>query len=181
MPAHPTQATSRGPITIRAASEADAAALGVLRLEMLETHPVAFSADAEIHRDRPIEFWLDWLRARSDDRIGALFVAEAADGLIGMAGIRAGDGPKTMHGGTIWGVFVRPDWRGLRVADRVIGACLDWARSRDLTVVKLAVVTTAAPAIRCYLRCGFSVYGVEPRAIRHDGAYHDELLMSRVL
>ena len=181
MSAQSTLAIPRGPITIRAAAETDAPALFVLRLEALENHPEAFSSDAEIHRDRPTTFWLDWLRARSDGRAGMLFVAEAADGLIGMAGIRAGDGPKARHSGTVWGVYVRPDWRGLRIADRLIEACLDWARAHDLTVAKLAVVTTSVPAIRSYLRCGFGVYGVEPRAIRHDGAYYDEFLMSRLL
>jgi RimJ/RimL family protein N-acetyltransferase len=34
-------------------------------------------------------------------------------------------------------------------------------------------------AIRCYNRCGFTVYGVEPQAIRHDGVMYDELLMAR--
>jgi RimJ/RimL family protein N-acetyltransferase len=48
-----------------------------------------------------------------------------------------------------------------------------------MRLVKLAVVTTNASAIRCYIQCGFRVYGVEPQVIYYDGVYYDELLMSR--
>lgn len=44
-------------------------------------------------------------------------------------------------------------------------------------IVKLAIVTTNTPTIRCYVRCGFSVYGIEPRAIYYDGVFYHELLM----
>jgi RimJ/RimL family protein N-acetyltransferase len=43
------------------------------------------------------------------------------------------------------------------------------------------VVTTNAPAIRCYARHGFTVYGVEPEVIFANGVYYDELLMLRRL
>jgi L-amino acid N-acyltransferase YncA len=81
----------------------------------------------------------------------------------------------------VWGVYVRAAWRGRRVADRLIEACIEWARPHGVRVAKLAVITSNAAAIRCYLRCGFSVYGVEPQVIHVDGVYHDELLMVRYL
>jgi RimJ/RimL family protein N-acetyltransferase len=40
------------------------------------------------------------------------------------------------------------------------------------------VVTTNPAAIRCYTRCGFEVYGIEPQAIRYDGKNYNELLMA---
>jgi RimJ/RimL family protein N-acetyltransferase len=52
-----------------------------------------------------------------------------------------------------------------------------WARAQQLRLVTLSVVTTNAAAIRCYVRCGFSVYGMDPEVIYHDGVYYDELLM----
>jgi len=41
------------------------------------------------------------------------------------------------------------------------------------------VLTVNTPAIRCYDRCGFSIFGVEPKAIFYNGVYYDEFLMSR--
>ena len=76
-----------------------------------------------------------------------------------------------------WGVFVSPDWRGLRIADYIIKKCLDWGQAHGVVVAKLGVNTSNMPAIRCYNRCGFSVYGLEPKAIYYDGVFYDELLM----
>jgi RimJ/RimL family protein N-acetyltransferase len=56
-----------------------------------------------------------------------------------------------------------------------------YARTLGMRLVQLGVVTTNASAIRLYLRCGFTVYGVEPESIQHNGIYYDELLMARKL
>jgi RimJ/RimL family protein N-acetyltransferase len=69
----------------------------------------------------------------------------------------------------------------LRLADGLVAACVNWARTLGVRIVKLAVVTTNTAAIRCYARCGFRVYGVEPQALYYDGVFHDELLMARTI
>ena len=99
--------------------------------------------------------------------------------LIGMAALVRNDLAKTRHAGSIFGVYARPDWRGTGVADALLAACVAYAGVLGLRLVRLGVVTTNASAIRLYQRCGFSVYGVEPEAIQHDGVYYDELLMAR--
>ncbi|MEZ4639808.1 MAG: GNAT family N-acetyltransferase [Caldilineaceae bacterium] len=81
----------------------------------------------------------------------------------------------------IWGVYVRPSWRGRHIAEDMLEVCVGWARENGVSVVKLAVVSTNGGAIRCYLRCGFQVYGVEPQVLFHDGVMQDDLLMARVL
>ena len=43
---------------------------------------------------------------------------------------------------------------------------------------RLAVVTTNAAAVRFYEKAGFIAYGMERRALKIDGKYYDELLMS---
>jgi ribosomal protein S18 acetylase RimI-like enzyme len=44
--------------------------------------------------------------------------------------------------------------------------------------IRLAVVTTNAAAVRFYKKAGFIAYGMERRALKIDGKYYDELLMS---
>jgi RimJ/RimL family protein N-acetyltransferase len=175
--AHPP--TPRGKVAIRPATEADAAALGELRLAALRDHPEAFSAAYEMHANKAAEFWIDWLRERSGDQVGTIQIAVADDAIVGMTGLHRGRPPKGHHSGVIWGVYVRPEWRGSRMADRLIDACIGWARSRGMRIVKLSVVVSNTAAIRSYARCGFSVYGLEPQSIYHDGVYHDQLLMAR--
>jgi len=53
--------------------------------------------------------------------------------------------------------------------------------TQEVKIVKLAVVTTNTGAIRCYARCGFQVYGIEPQALCYDSVFYDELLMARTI
>jgi RimJ/RimL family protein N-acetyltransferase len=115
------------------------------------------------------------------DEHGIIFFAEVDSKLIGMTGIRKGDTLKTKHSAYIWGVYVHPEWRGLHIAEELIRTCIDWAEERGVEIVKLGVVTKNASAIRCYERCGFTIYGTEPRGIYYDGRYYDEYLMFKLL
>jgi RimJ/RimL family protein N-acetyltransferase len=166
-------------ITIRQAAEPDAAAFRELRLEALRSHPEAFGSDFETQNEFPLSHWADRLRALGDETM--ICFAEHEGRLIGMCGIYRGRMKKIQHNATIFSVFVQPRWRGQHIAERLIEQCLQWARQQNILIVKLAVVTTNTSAIRCYARCGFTVYGIEPQVINHDGILYDELLMVRRL
>jgi RimJ/RimL family protein N-acetyltransferase len=173
--------TPRGPVGIRPTQETDADAYRDLRLEGLRTHPEAFGEAHAASLARPPERWQQTVRDGAGGDLSILYVANAGGTLVGMTGIYRLDGAKMRHSANIWGVYVRPGWRGAGIADALIGACVGWARELELRLVKLSVVTSNAAAIRRYIRCGFSVYGVEPEVIYHDGVYYDELLMVRRL
>lgn len=173
--------TPRGPVTIRPTQDGDALAFRNLRLEALKNHPEAFGADYESNLLLPIEHWEERVRPNPDPSKDITFVAIAGETFVGMTGIYRDNTAKMRHNGHIWGVYVPADWRGLRIADQLIEACIAWAQQHEIRLVRLAVITSNAAAIRCYVRCGFTVYGVDPEVICADGAYHDELLMVRKL
>ncbi len=168
-------------ISLRLATPADAAALRALRLESLAAHPEAFGSDVATAAYESVADWAAQLAERAATGEGVAAVAECAGQLVGMARLFRSLRPKTCHSGTLASVYVRPDWRGRRVAEGLVDVLLAWGRDHGLTVVKLAVVTANVSAVRCYARCGFSVYGLEPRAICYAGAAYDELLMVRFL
>jgi RimJ/RimL family protein N-acetyltransferase len=170
--------TLRGAVVIREANLADAIQFRELRLNALQDSPTAFSADYKTNLNHPMGFWESRL---TFDEHGTLFLAEHNSQLIGMTGIRKGESPKTKHNALIWGVYVRPAWRGLHLAEELITICIEWAKARGAEIVKLGVMTDNTSAIRCYERCGFTVYGTEPRGIFYEGKYYDEYLMSKVL
>jgi RimJ/RimL family protein N-acetyltransferase len=163
-------------IVIRHATTSDLDAFREMRLEALKNHPSAFGADYEGSAARPNEYWQE--RLKIDQEHEALFFAEHEGQLAAMTGIFRGPSKKSRHESTIWGVYVRPQWRGHHISETLVRSCLSWAKEQRLAIVKLAVVTTNRPAIRCYERCGFTIYGKEPKALFYDGIYYDEYLMS---
>lgn len=173
--AHPT---SRGSVTIRAGSPADAVSFRELRLLALQDAPTAFSADYQVHLNRPLSYWENRLRA---DEHTTIFLAEQAGRLIGMTGIYRRESLKTRHSADILSVFVHPEWRGLRIAEALIEACADWAKARQVKMLKLGVNASNTAAVRCYERCGFKIYGTEPGDIFYEDKYYDLHLMYREL
>ena len=168
--------TPRGIITIRPSQEVSAQAFRTLRLEAVRNHPEAFGADFDTENGHPATFWEERLHAPGSD--GTIFFATQNDSFIGMCGIQRHNSPKIKHSAIIWGVYVQTEWRGLKIAERLIASCTEWARAQGIKIVKLAVVNSNTAAIRCYASCGFKVYGVEPQALYYDGVMYDELLMA---
>lgn len=166
-------------ILIRHASPTDLEAYKELRLEALKNHPNVFGQDYDNAASKPNEYWENTLKINAQEKV--LFFATNNSQLIGMTGIYRNMSMKTQHAATIWGVYVKPDQRGKQISEKLINSCLNWGKEQNILIVKLAVVTNNIPAIRCYEKCGFKIYGTEPKAIFHAGNYYDEYLMSTEL
>src|SRR5512141_1310040 len=167
--------TPRGKVLVREAKPADAIPFRELRLGALQDSPTAFSADYQKNLSHPFKHWVEMLTMQPEESTILLAIHEGK--LIGMTGIVRGNSPKTRHSAMIWGVYVKPEWRGMHIAEELIQSCLKWAKARKIVLAKLGVVSVNTSAIRCYERCGFKVYGTEPQAIFYEGKYYDELLM----
>jgi RimJ/RimL family protein N-acetyltransferase len=162
-------------IRIRAVASTDAEALRALRLEALRLHPLAFTADLAEAEARPLEAWREQIAGATGDGSSLIVVAEdRGGGLVGMTGVYTPPQPKLAHLGTVWGVYVRHAFRGRGVGQALLRACIDWARGKGLAGLRLSVVKGNDAALRCYERCGFVRYGVEPIAVRWEGRLYDE-------
>ncbi|MGE0715994.1 MAG: N-acetyltransferase family protein [Alphaproteobacteria bacterium] len=161
-------------ITIRPLAAADAAGFRALRMEALELHPDAFGAspadEAAIGDDVVAE------RLARGDTFGAF----AGGDLVGMAGFFVQAGEKRRHRGTLWGMYVRPAWRGRGIAGRLVDRVLAHAAGR-VELVQLSVTAGNGGARRLYESRGFVAYGVEARALKLPTGHVDEVLMARML
>lgn len=173
--------TSRGLISLRMVEPDDMARFRALRLQALQQHPEVYGSEYGEQAAQPADYWQDRVSRTVGSEHEALFVAEADGELVAMTGVFRTAGAKSHHNATIYGVYVRPEWRGVKLSDHLIERCLEWAQNHGVLVALLAVISQNASAIRCYIRCGFSVYGVQPMAIFHNDVYYDELLMLRRL
>jgi ribosomal protein S18 acetylase RimI-like enzyme len=167
---------------IRPVQMSDVEAFRAMRLEAVRDYPLAFTADLAETSARPIDWWRDLIARNSGDGAASvIMVADAGEGageLAGMTGLFSPTQPKLSHAASIWGVYVRPHYRGRGIGEQLLRACIEWARAKDFVTVKLSVVEGNDVARRCYQRVGFTTYGVEPLAVRWEGKYYDETLMA---
>jgi ribosomal protein S18 acetylase RimI-like enzyme len=158
-------------IRVRRLLPEDAARYREIRLEGLRVSPEAFGNTFEAENARPIELFAD--RIRDSETMGAFEGAE----ILGVAGLRANQGPKESHKGMLVGMYVRPRARNRGVGRRLVEAVIEVARTRGVELLQLAVVSDNEPARRLYARLGFVEYGIEKKSLKQGGRYTDEVLM----
>lgn len=172
-----TLETPRGLVTIRPTRLEDAAAYRALRLKALGEHPEVYGSAVEEQTALAPEYWEQRMRQGAAGRHGVTYVAEADGQLVGMAALVREQGRKMEHSAQLVSVYVHPDWRGMGIIDKLLEACLAFARELGLRNLKLYVVVSNLAALRVYQRAGFRVYGVEPDAIYEHNRYYDEFMM----
>jgi RimJ/RimL family protein N-acetyltransferase len=95
--------------------------------------------------------------------------------LCGMLGLHRGQHLKAAHKVNLWGLFVRPSWRGQGAGQQLLAAALAHARTFEGARSIHVSVSGAAPgARRLYERAGFSLWGSEPEAIQFAGQFTSE-------
>lgn len=144
-----------------------------IRLDALKSHPTAFSADIEAHKT------LDYAQRIRENlgSAGAIYFAYIGDQIAGMTGVRRMYSSKTNHNAHIWGVYVKAEFRRRGLARSLMDACLHWSKENEAAIVKLAIVIPNPGVYSFYKGYGFKPYGTEPKAVKIDGVYYDEILM----
>jgi RimJ/RimL family protein N-acetyltransferase len=161
-------------ITIRALGTQDVEAYRELRLTALATSPAAFGSSYE----EEARLSMDSFRARmASSGSNMIFGAFAGSQLVGTAGFVASEQLKMRHKGTLWGVFLMPEWRGRGLGDRLVGRVVEHAAGHVL-ILQASVVTTNRRAREIYARLGFVPYGIERQALLIDGRFFDEELLA---
>jgi ribosomal protein S18 acetylase RimI-like enzyme len=161
-------------IEVRRLAPAEAALFREIRLEGLQQEPDAFTSTYEDESTQPLSYFADRLAN------AAVFGAFRGAELLGVAGFYVQPGAKHAHKGTLWGMYVRPAARRGGVGRRLVEAVLEHARTR-VELIQLVVVSENDGARQLYARLGFAEYGVEKRAAKYRGRYHDDVLMAQML
>lgn len=159
---------------IRLLDRHDAPAYQALRLQALRDSPHAFSASPEDEAGRS----LDEVAAR---------IVPAADGSVRMLGVFDGgvlagfvavihpQRPKLRHGAELAGMYVAPAQRRRGFGGALLQAAIAHARAIEgVRQLGLGVGASNVAAKALYRAAGFVSWGVQPRALRIDGEFHDE-------
>jgi ribosomal protein S18 acetylase RimI-like enzyme len=167
-------------IAVRRMRSSDAEALFKLRRQALIEEPFAFLSSPEDDLASSPDAVRDQLSSWSD--VSAVFGALSGDELIGMVGLTQDRPVKAAHRACVWGVFVKPEYRGQGIGARLLEATLDHARAMDgVETVYLSVSEKTPDAKRLYEAAGFFVWGLEPDCIRHGGESAREYHLSLAL
>lgn len=163
---------------IRLLTEAEVEAYRVLRLRALREDPEAFGATYEEWVNRPLAAVAERLRLTTEPPEKFTLGAFVEGVLAGTVTFGRSQGAKERHKGVITGMFVAPEQRGRQLGRALMEEAIARARALPgLEQILLSVVTTNVPARALYTALGFQSYGLERRALKHDGRYYDEHLM----
>lgn len=101
------------------------------------------------------------------------------DVLVGAVGFVRDPRSKVCHRASIVGVYVTPEARTAGIAQGLLEAAIAHARNiPEVVQLDLRVNTINVRARSLYARLGFVSCGIDRRALRIDGQFHDEERMA---
>lgn len=164
---------------IRALTPADLASYRQLRLESILDSPSSFVPTHEEESVLPEEQMAVRLKASPFQVTFGAFQDEV---LVGVVGLVRDARSKICHRATVVGVYVTPQARAGGVAHRLFEAVIAHARNiPELVQLDLKVNTINPGARALYAKLGFVSCGIDHRAMRIDGKFHDEERMALYL
>ena len=147
-----------------------------LRLQALIESPTAFASSYEQESCFSLTDFAARLRPH-DGSANGIFGAFVNDTnkLIGMLGFSRESRLKRVHIGSLWSMYVLPEFRRRGVGAALLDEVLSHARRLgDLRQLLLTVTTNNLAACSLYRSRGFERFGLERDALFIDGIYFDE-------
>ncbi|HBP31985.1 MAG: GNAT family N-acetyltransferase [Advenella sp.] len=160
------------PFEIAILNADDAAAFRRFRLAALQSAPQDFGSSHAAESAQPLAFFRDRLRTSK------VWAARKDGAIVGTAGLAPWLGVREQHKGFVWGVFVASHVRGQGIAQALLTRLLAYA-DQHYEQVTLSATAANTPALKLYQEAGFEIYGKEPRSLKDETGYSDELLMVR--
>lgn len=161
-------------IIIKPLDSTNLQAYKALRLRALQLSPLSFGSNFAEENAYSDAVWLQRIEAVGSN---VVFGAFEGDALVGTAGVFMHSRLSERHRGTLWGVYVAPEARGLKLGEQLVQAIIDHAVKRFL-ILDAKVVATNNYARKVYEKLGFVTYGLEKKSLYIQGQFLDQELIA---
>jgi ribosomal protein S18 acetylase RimI-like enzyme len=152
-----------------------------LRLEALKNEPQAFSSVYEDEANFNDKKWKQRLSGFSDRTNNIMVFAVDGKKLVGMTGVFWGGSEKTKHIATIFGVYVKKEYRGKGIGKLLLENIIKQIDSlKQIKKIKLSVTASQLPALSLYKKMGFELIGKSKNEIKVNGVYYDEYHLEKL-
>ncbi|MBE9158321.1 GNAT family N-acetyltransferase [Nodosilinea sp. LEGE 06152] len=161
---------------IRRLTSGDVIAYRDLRLHALQESPTAFASSYEQEARFSLSDFAARLHPNSENAASHMLGAfDDSNRLIGMLGFSRENRPKRLHVGSLWSMYVLPEFRGQSVGSALLDRAIAYAQDLDgLRQLVLSVTAGNVAASALYQSRGFELFGLERDSLCVDGTYFDE-------
>lgn len=148
-----------------------------IRLEALQSDPLAFGATYGDEVKRPDEKWL----ADLEEERAKYYVIRVDGDVVGMASSHLHLGGNVSHLANLHRVFVKPEFRGRGLGYMLLQRIIDDLHTNVATVkVRLSVNAVNESAINLYKKLGFYEYGLAKKEMKIGDKYYDQVQMELI-
>lgn len=137
-----------------------------IRLESLKNEPLAFLSNYEGMLERTEESWREGLIATTKPRSFILFAIKNNEA-IGMIGTYQDNGDEEIGIINLFGVYVRPQYRGTGVAEKLMEEVVKRTKAiKSIKKIRCKVYYDHITAQKFYEKIGFNKFGEAPKLHR---------------
>ena len=145
-----------------------------LRLEALKNDPVAFGSSYEEE--------IKLSNAEWKKRIKNVLFALSNDKPVGMIAYAFQNKLKTKHIANIFGVYVKKEYRGKAIGEKLIERAISSIRkNKSIIKIDLTVNPNQKAAVKLYKKYGFKTVGRLEKGLFVNGKFYDELIMEKLV
>jgi len=161
-----------GTMYIRLLTAKDAKLYWQLRLKTLKQNPHAFllTVAEEENKLQPVKKTAQQLKDPTRITLGAFDQKK----LVGSITLQREVFEKIKHKGSVLSFFVENDYRGKGIGKILLKKVISIAKNCEIEQLILTVVAKNTDAIHLYEGMGFTVMGLEKKALKYENVYYDE-------
>ena len=142
-----------------------------IRLEALKKSPNSFVSSFEEEYKTPNDMWSKQLE--NSIKFGYFI----NDKIVGCSGLLIEKATKISHTATLFGMYVKDDFRGSGIGFDLVNFVKDYAKKNHVKHLYLGCNAENRGAGGLYKKCGFKVYGTRPDYTKIDNKFYDDLTM----